>query len=579
MTETTRKRIVPPAIRRTGKIIKKTESKEEPVKFVPLGGLEEIGRNMCYFEYGDEIIIIDAGIQFPEEATPGIDFIIPNVTALEAKKDKIRGLILTHAHFDHIGAVPYIIEKLGNPTIYTTDLTKGFVAKRQDDFPNVPKLNFRVVKAGDTVRLSEHFEAEFFNVDHTVPDTVGVVLKTPVGNMVHYADFRVNSDGKGNYEGLDTFKRIGKMGVHTLFIDSTNADQEGFSVSERIVEENLEKLFKQAEGRIILSTFASMISRLDEIISIAHRLGRKVAIAGRSMKEAIQIAQNLGYMKLAKGQLIGIEEVRKYKDGQLMILATGAQGQENAALMRIVSGEHKHVQVKPGDTFIFSSSVIPGNERSVQNVKDNLCRQGATVFQSFHVDIHASGHAPGSELQMVIELTNPKFLVPVHGHFFKRAANCKNGQAVGMKKENTLLLDNGVVSELRPETFTPTAEKVPAFYVMVDGLGVGDVEEVVLRDRRVLAQEGMVVVIATVSRSSGRLLKNPDIISRGFIYLKEHRGLIDEIRKKVRAILTRIPKQHLDNDYLKSLFRDQIGQYLYTKTKRRPMVLPVVIEI
>jgi ribonuclease J len=552
---------------------------EPTVRVTPIGGLEEIGRNMCCFEYGDEIIILDAGIQFPEEETPGIDFIIPNVQSLEGKKDKIKALILSHAHFDHIGAIPYIIEKIGNPIIYTTNLTRGIVEKRQADFPNAPKLKFHVVKRGDKVKISPNFEAEFFNVDHTVPDTVGIILKTPIGNLVHYADFRVDSDEKGNFIDVSDFERIGKMGVHTLFIDSTNADEEGYSVSEKIVEKNLEKLFREADGRIILSTFSSMISRLDEIIQIAQRLGRKVAIAGRSMKENIQISQDMGYMKVAKGTIINLEDIRNYKDHQILILATGAQGQENAALMRIVNGEHRQVRIKAGDSVVFSSSVIPGNERSVQNVKDSLARQGAIVHQSKHIDIHASGHAPADELKMVMEMTKPRFLVPVHGHYFKRAANCQTGQSAGIPKENTILMDNGQVAELTKDSFTITNERVPAYYVMVDGLGVGDVEEVVLRDRRVLAQEGMVVIIATLSRNSGRVLKNPDIISRGFIYLKEQKELLDEVRKKIRSIISRIPRQHLDGDYVKTLIRDQVGQFLYSKTKRRPMVLPVVIEI
>ncbi len=551
----------------------------DTLRFVPVGGLEEVGRNMMFFEYQDEIVLIDAGIQFPEEETPGVDFIIPNVSYLESKKHNIRGLILSHAHFDHVGAIPYLIEKLGNPIIYTTDLTKAMVERRQEEFRNAPKLRFQIVKHGDRVPISKHFTANFFEMAHTIPDTIGVSLETPVGNMVHYADFRIDYDENGKPQGLDHLESLSQKGVHTLFIDSTNADKEGFSMSEKTVEMNLQKLFEAAEGRIILATFSSMISRIAEIIAIAERLGRVVAINGRSMKENINIAQNLGYIKAKKGQLIPVEEVHKHRDNKILILTTGAQGQENAGLMRIANGDHRHVSVKAHDTIIFSSSVIPGNERSVQNLKDTLARQGAIVYQNSDIDIHSSGHAPKDELIMVIKLTKPKFLVPIHGHYFKRAANCKNGQLAGMPKENTFLPDNGHVAELTKETFVITKETIPAFYVMVDGLGVGDVEEVVLRDRLVLAQEGMVVIIASFNKTTGRLLKNPDIISRGFIYLKENKEILEEVRRKIKGLLARIPEQRLDADYLKTLIRDQIGQFLFTKTHRRPMVLPVVIEL
>ncbi len=551
----------------------------DALRFVPVGGLEEVGRNMMFFEYQDEIVLIDAGIQFPEEETPGVDFIIPNVSYLESKKQNIRGLILSHAHFDHVGAIPYLIEKLGNPIIYTTDLTKAMVERRQDEFRNAPKLRFQIVKHGDRVPISKHFTANFFEMAHTIPDTIGVSLETPVGNMVHYADFRIDYDENGKPQGLDHLEALSRQGVHTLFVDSTNADKEGFSMSEKTVEMNLQKLFEVAEGRIILATFSSMISRISEIIAIAERLGRVVAINGRSMKENINIAQNLGYIKAKKGHLIPVEEVHKHRDNKVLILTTGAQGQENAGLMRIANGDHRHVSVKPHDTIIFSSSVIPGNERSVQNLKDTLARQGAIVYQNSDIDIHSSGHAPKDELIMVIKLTNPKFLVPIHGHYFKRAANCKNGHLAGMPKENTFLPDNGHVAELTKDTFVITKETIPAFYVMVDGLGVGDVEEVVLRDRRVLAQEGMVVIIASVNKTTGRLLKNPDIISRGFIFLKENKEILEEVRRKIKGLLSRIPEQRMDADYLKTLIRDQIGQFLFTKTHRRPMVLPVVIEL
>ena len=558
----------------------RAKSDPDAVRLVPLGGLEEIGRNCSFLEYKNEIVIVDMGLQFPEEETPGIDYIIPNVDYLEKKKQNIAGIVLTHGHYDHIGALPHVLARLGNPPIYATSITKAIIEKRQDDFPNAPKMNIQIVKNGDEIRLSPNVVALFFGVPHTIPETTGVMLKTPIGNIVHFADFRLDYDDEGNPHGLEEFEKLGKMGVHTFMVDSTAAERPGHSVSEKTVEKNLEEIFRKAEGRIVVATFASLITRIAEIIKIAEKLGRKVALNGYSMKTNIAIAQNLGFVKAKEGTLISVEEVNKFKDDKVMILSTGAQGESNAGLMKIINGEHRHVKIKQGDTFVLSSSVIPGNERSVQSVKDNLARQGAIVYHSALVDIHSSGHAPKDDIRLVIELLKPKFLMPVHGYYFMRAANGQTAREAGVAKDNVRLMDNGEVAELTKDAFKVTKETVPAYYVMVDGLGVGDVEEVVLRDRRALAQEGMLVIILAVDRDRGRMLKNPDIISRGFIYLKDNQEILDEVRKRLRGLMDRIPRfKEVEPDYVKTLIRDQIGQYLYAKTKRRPMILPVVIEI
>jgi ribonuclease J len=556
------------------------EGNAEAVRFVPLGGLEEVGRNCMFLEYKNEIVIIDVGLQFPEEETPGIDYIIPNIQYLEKKKENIQAIILTHGHYDHIGALPHLLGKLGNPPIYATSITKAIIEKRQEDFPNSPKMNVQMVKNGSEVKISNHFDAVFFGVPHTIPETTGVLMKTPAGNIVHFADFRVDYNDEGEPQGLDEFERIGKMGVHSFMIDSTNAEKPGHSVSEKTVERNLEEIFKKAEGRIIVATFASLLTRIAEIIKIAEKLGRKVALNGYSMKTNVAIAQTLGFIKAKEGTIIAVEEVNKTKDNKILILSTGAQGESNAGLMKMINGEHRHIKIKPGDTMVLSSSIIPGNEKSVQTVKDNLARQGAIVYHSSLVDIHSSGHAPKDDLKLVMKLINPKFIVPVHGYYFMRAANGISAREVGIPKENVILMDNGQVAELTHDKFVVTKEEVPAFYVMVDGLGVGDVEEVVLRDRRALSQEGMIVIILVMDRDKGRVLKNPDIISRGFIYLKENQEMLDEIRKRIRGLMQRLPSyREVEPDYLKTLIRDQVGQYLYTKTKRRPMILPVIIEI
>ncbi|MCL4437718.1 ribonuclease J [Patescibacteria group bacterium] len=553
---------------------------EPKLRFVPLGGLEEIGRNMMFFEYKNEIVIIDVGLQFPEEETPGIDFIIPNIAYLEPRKANIRGIILSHAHYDHIGALPYLIGKLGNPPIYATALTKEIVLKRQEDFPNQPKLNITVVKNHDKIKISNYFEADFFGIPHTIPDATGVLLRTPVGNIANFIDFRVEYDVDGNPLRLNEFEEVGKQGILALMIDSTNAELPGHSMSEKTVEKNLEDLFKEAKGRIIVAAFSSLLDRIDTILKIADKLGRKVAISGYSMKSNVQIAQRLGYLKVKSDLIIPLEEIHRHKDDKIMILTTGAQGESNASLMRIVNGEHRFVHIKPGDTVIFSSSIVPGNERSVQGLKDNLARQGAIIYHSKIIDIHASGHALKEDLKLTMKLVKPKFVVPIHGYYYMRSVNAQNALEAGIPKENAILLDNGKIAEITKDKIIVSKETVPAFYVMVDGLGVGDVEEVVLRDRRVLAQEGMVVIILTLSKDKGRLVKSPDIISRGFIYLKENQKILEDVRNQLKGIISRMPTyQSPDVDYLKTLVRDQVGQMLFTKTKRRPMILPVVIEV
>jgi ribonuclease J len=570
--------VLPIRPRKAEKILK---SGEEAVRFVPLGGFEEIGRNMMFFEYKDEIVVIDAGLQFPEEETPGIDFIIPNVSYLEERKKNVKALIITHGHYDHIGAIPYVLGKIGNPPIYATQLTKEIVMRRQEDFPNAVKPVFQIIKGDETIKLSENFSAEFIPVVHNIPEGVGIILNTPVGKIVHPGEFKFDYDHDGNPKGLEAWERVGKQKIHTLMLDSTGAEVPGFSMSERIVEKELEKLFKAAEGRIMVATFSSLLDRLSEIIKIAEGLDRKIAISGFSMKTNIQIAQNLNYIKVKKGTIISLEDIHKYKDEKIMILCTGAQGEENATMMRIANGEHKQITLKPTDTIVLSSSIVPGNERSVQVLKDNIARQGPTIYHYKMLDIHSSGHAPQEELKTVIKLVKPRFFMPIHGYYFMRIRNGKLAQeAIGLKKEEIIIADNGLVVEFKKDSVKVTDEQVPANYVMVDGLGVGDVGEVVLRDRITLAQEGMVVIIATIDRRTGRFLKNPDIISRGFIYLRENKELVDELRKRIKGIIGRIPRfQQVEADYLKGLIRDQIGQYLFNKTRRRPMVLPVIIEV
>lgn len=560
-----------------------SRSSKDSLRFIPLGGFEEIGRNMMLLEYKDEILVIDAGLQFPEEETPGIDYIIPNTAYLENKKKNVKGMVVTHGHYDHIGAIPYVLEKMGNPTIYTTRLSREIIVKRQEEFRNAPKPVFEIVAGGETRQISKHFAITFFNVVHNIPDGIGMIIRTPIGNIVHPGEFKFDYGHDGKPRGLEIWEQVGREGIHTLMLDSTGAETPGFALSERIVEQELEKIFRSAPGRILVGTFASLIDRLTEIIKIADKLGRRVAISGLSMKTNLEIAQRLGYVKVSKGTIIPLDDIKNHKDNKLLLLCTGAQGEPNGSFMRIANGEHKQIKVKKDDTVVLSSSIVPGNERSVQTLKDNLARQGATIFHYKMLDIHSSGHAPQEELKTVMRMVKPKFFLPIHGYYFMRWRNAKLAQEeLKLKPENTILADNGVVVEMKEDTVRITSEQVPAYYVMVDGLGVGDVGEVVLRDRRTLAQEGMIVIITTIAKNGGRILKNPDIISRGFIYLKENQELLEDIRRKIRGIIGRIPEQKnqgLDADYLKTMIRDQIGQFVYNKTQRRPMILPVIIEV
>lgn len=550
------------------------------VRFAALGGMEEIGRNCSFFEYKNEIVVVDVGIQFPEEETPGIDYIIPNVNYLEPKKKNIHGIILTHGHYDHIAAIHYLIEKLGNPIIYASGFTKAIVQKRHEEFTNAPKLRIETVKAGDVVKISENFSAKFFEVGHTIPESLGFILETAVGKMVSFGDFRLETDRNGKPQDLETFEEIGKLSIHSAFLDATNAEFPGFTLSERVVEEEIEALIKNAKGRVIIAAFASLVDRLLEIIKIADKLGRKVALNGRSMISNIDIAKNLGYLKEKSKNVIPLQEISKYKDDKIVVLTTGSQGESNAGLMRMVNGEHRIVQFKPTDTIIFSSSVIPGNERSIQALQDNIARQVDEVYNSKLLDIHSSGHAKGDDIKLLIKIVKPRYVVPIHSYFYKRKAVIKLAKEAGIEKDRVIMMDNGQVAALTKDKFVITGETVPASYVMVDGLGVGDVEEVVLRDRLNLAKEGMIVIVLTIQRHNGRLIKSPDIISRGFIYLKENREILEEMRKRLRAIVGRIPSyQQIEADYLKTLIREQIGQFVYNQTRRRPMILPVIIEI
>lgn len=565
---------------------------EDTLKIIPLGGLGEVGKNMSVLEYKDDLIIIDAGLKFPDGSDmPGIDFLLPSVEYLEKKKNNIRGLIFTHGHMDHIGGFPYLQEKLGNPDLYGGALTRGLIAKRHDEFKHLPKLKFNIVKAGDTVRLGDHFRVEFFHVNHNIPDDLALFIQTPKGTVVHTADFKFDhSPTNGQPIDIEHLRTLGNRGVSVLMSDSTGAEKEGHSISEKTIMENLELIFRESNQMMVCGTFSSLIDRIQQIVILSEKYGRKVIFDGYSMKSNVEIAKELGYIKIQKGTQIAMDQIDNFPRSQITVVATGAQGESNAALMRIASREHRFIRLQKKDTVIFSSSAIPGNERTVQNLKDVFYRTGVKVYHYQMMDIHAGGHAQKEDLGHMIELMRPRFLMPIHGQYSMMISHSELGQTKGIPEENVIIADNGSVINIQdshPENrhgadtarWWMDSKPIPSGYIMVDGLGVGDVGNVVLRDRQVLAEDGMVVLVALVDSKTGKVARSPDVISRGFIYLKENKEFVAEIRKRTRFIIEKSTVGQINPTYVKDNLREEIGRFLFQKTERRPMVLPVVIEV
>lgn len=570
--------------------------KQESLKVIPLGGLGEVGRNMMLLEWQGKILICDMGFRLPEEDMPGIDYIIPNVEYLKRKQKNILGIVFTHGHYDHIGALPYLIERVcrdpsemggrrvswsPNFRIFASPLTRGIILKRQEDFPQLPKLEITEVKDGTIVKLSP-FRIEFFRQNHNIPDNLGLFIQTPVGNILHTSDFKFDpqpvNDLPTNFQKL---KELGKRKILLMMSDSTGAEEENHSLSEKTIEKNLEEIFKKAEGRIIAATFASLINRIQQIIFLSEKYQRKVSLEGYSMKTNVEISRILGYVKAKKETLINRKEILNYPDKAQTILCTGAQGEAEAVLMRIANREHPYLRIKKGDTVIFSSSVIPGNERTVQIMKDEILKQGAKVFHYKMMDIHAGGHAQKEELREMIKIMRPKFFIPIHGQYSMLVSHAELAKEIGLPERDIAIAENGQIINLNKKKIFIEKEKVPANYVMVDGLGIGDVGEVVLRDRQMLARDGMFVIVAVVDRQTGKVRGSPDIISRGFVYLRESKELLRETRKKVIGIVDKAAGSGgaVNWAFVKDEIRNKIGQFLFSRTQRRPMILPVVIEV
>lgn len=552
------------------------------LRIIPLGGVEEVGMNCTVFEFGDDIIVIDMGLAFPDETMPGIDYIIPDVKYLEENKKKIRGLLITHGHLDHIGAIPYLLPKIGDPPIYTMPLTAGLIKKRLEEFNMLGRAKVNAVTKDDGLSLGA-FKVEFFRLNHNIPDCVGMRIKTPVGNIVYATDWKFDHTPVDERPTeFDKIAKFGAEGVTLLMSDSTNALKPGYCISERELAGTIDRIFADSKGRIIFATFSQLISRIQSVCDAAAKYNRKIIVTGRSMVNAIEIALSMGYLKIQPKIFVKSEQAKKYPDNQLVVLTTGAQGEEASALARMARGEHKTIKVKKGDTVVVSASPIPGNERSVVEVLDNLTREGANVIYNKILDIHSSGHGQQEELKLMFSLVKPKYFVPIHGEHHMLVAHTKIASAVGVPENHSFILDNGSVLEISSAGQAKVLEgKAQSGYVFVDGLGVGDVGEVVLRDRQVMAKDGMFVIIATLDRRTSMLVNQPDIISRGFIYMKNNEDIVREVKHEVRKLCESKGKEKLEPNYayLRQVIRDQIGEYLFQKTERRPMILPVIIEV
>ncbi|MFZ2072717.1 MAG: ribonuclease J [Minisyncoccia bacterium] len=559
---------------------------EGKIRIIPLGGVEEVGKNMTAIEIGDDIIIIDAGMHFSNEETPGVDYVIPNTTYLEENKSKIRALFITHGHLDHIGGVPVVLSRIGNPPVYSRRISVLLMKKRQAEFPHLPPLKAEIVEKDETVMCGK-VKVRFFGVTHTIPDSMGIIIETNNGWIVTPGDYKLDQiDGIVSKEEEKEYSIFDKAKVLLLMTDSTNVENEGYSLPEIKVHQGLENLIKKVNGRIIIAAFSSSITRLTHIIKVAESLGKKIAIDGRSMKTNIDVAIEADYFKPKKDTIIPIEEANNYPPNKMVVLMTGAQGEEFAALSRAANKSHKKFTIKKGDTIILSASIVPGNERAVQKIKDNLSRQGVKII-SFRTPgedfVHATGHGNKEDIKWLHRKTHPKFFIPIHGNHFMLELHKELAMDLGMPEENIVVPDNGSIIEISQDgqKIVMRKEKAPSAPMMVDGLAVSDIQDVVIRDRQMLAQDGMFVVIALVDQNTGKLKKSPDLISRGFVYLKENQELLRQVRIIIKKSVedAALKMNPVDFDYIKNNLGETISKFLYQKTAKRPLVIPVVLSV
>lgn len=555
------------------------------IRILTLGGVEEIGKNMTVIEFKNDIIIVDMGFQFKEESTPGIDYILPNTKYLEERKNKIKAVIITHGHLDHIGGIPYIMNRIGNPPIYTRNLTAIMIQKRQAEFPHLPNLDIRVVEKKETLKIGD-LPVSFFSVTHTVPDSMGVIIDTPYGSIVLPGDYKLDHvDGKPTEEEEDEYSIFEKKEILLLMTDSTNIENAGFSTPERLVHKNLEEIIKNIKSRLIIGTFASQLERMVKIIEIAEKYGKKVVVEGRSMKTNIEITTLAGILKVKKDTIVSSQEMDGIPPDKIVVLATGAQGEEFAALMRMATKSHKFLKINERDTVLLSSSIIPGNEKTVARLKDNLARQGAKIihYRTSDVFIHSSGHGNRGEIEWLHRKIKSKFFIPIHGSHYMLRLHAEMAETLEMPKSNIIIPDNSSIIEIKEKgsKIVRLNQKAPSGVVMVDGFSIGDVQEVVIRDRQMLAQDGMFVIVAIINTTNGKLKKSPDIISRGFIYLRESQELLRNVRMIIKKTIEDETSgmNPIDFDYLKGIVTDQLSKFLFQKTAKHPIVMPVLIGV
>ena len=549
---------------------------ESNLKIIPLGGLEQIGMNITAFEYEDSIVVVDCGLSFPEDDMLGIDLVIPDITYLKNNADKMKGFVITHGHEDHIGALPYILKEFPAP-IYATKLTMGLIENKLKEHNLMKACKRKVVKHGQSINLGD-FRIEFIKTNHSIQDASALAIYSPAGTVVHTGDFKVDyTPVFGDAIDLQRFAEIGKKGVLALMSDSTNAERPGFTMSERTVGRTFDSIFSEHRNtRIIIATFASNVDRVQQIINSAYKFGRKVVVEGRSMVNVISTASELGYLNVPENTLIDIEQMKNYTDNQMVLITTGSQGESMAALSRMAADMHRKVSIKPGDTIIFSSNPIPGNEKAVSKVINELSAKGADViFQ----DAHVSGHACQEELKLIYSLVKPKYAIPVHGEYRHLKANAGLALSLGIPKENIFIMRSGEVMEMN-ENQAGITDHVHTGAILVDGLGVGDVGNIVLRDRQHLAEDGILIVVMTLERYSNQLLSGPDIVSRGFVYVRESEVLMEEARHVVEHALDGcMDKRITDWGKIKNVTKDALSEFLWKKTKRSPMILPIIMEV
>lgn len=557
----------------------------DSIRIIPLGGVEEIGKNMTMIECGNDIIVIDIGFQFKDENTPGIDYILPNTKYLEERKDKVRAVIVTHGHLDHIGGIPYVMPRIGNPPLYTRMLTSVMIKKRQEEFPQFPPLDMKIVEKDESITIGA-LKIKFFAVTHTIPDAMGIIIQTPFGSIVHTGDLKLDHvNGIPTDEEVEEYDRAFKNEkVLLLMADSTNVENPGFSIPEKVVHKNIEEIIKNAKGRLIIATFASLLERMLRIIDYAEKYGKKVVVEGRSMKTNIEICRHLGLLKPKKDTIITVEEINDFPPERVIVLATGAQGDEFAAMMRISNKTHKYIKINKRDTILLSSSIVPGNERAVQKLKDNLSRQGAHIIHYRIADVHSSGHANRDETAWIHKKINPKFFMPVHGyHYMLRVHGEIAKDTNGLTEDQVIIPDNGSIVEIqnKGEKIVKIKEKAPSGIVMVDGFSVGDIQDVVIRDRQMLAQDGIFIVFAIINAQTGKLKKSPDIISRGFVYLRESQELLHQARIIIKNTIEDSTKgmNPINIDFVKGNISDNVSKFLMQKTAKRPIVIPVILTI